>query len=97
MSALDKIGIRVAPFSHRIVLARFGVDPNLALETKDATSEFFQAIAEYAFDGKMPSVGEAAEASFGGGDQQFIMLIRRVDPAIALAQADAKSGGGADA
>jgi hypothetical protein len=97
MSVLDKIGIRVAPFSHRIMVASFGADPNVALETRDATSEFFQAIVEYAFDGEMPALGEAAEASFGGGNEQFIMLIRRVDPAVALTQPDAKSGGSANA
>lgn len=77
MSDLEKTGIRVAPLSSRIVLARFGKDPNVALETKDAMSEFWQALVQYSFDGKMPAVGEYAEVNFGGGDEQFTIKISR--------------------
>ena len=74
---LDKIHIRLAPLSNRIVLARFGKDQNLALETKDIMSEFLQALVQYAFDGKMPDPGYGNIVEFGGGDEQFEMHIRR--------------------
>lgn len=74
---IAKVGIRRAPLSNKFVLARFGKDPSFALETRDATNEFLQALAEYAFDGKMPNPGEAAEFTFGGGDEQFTVSIKR--------------------
>lgn len=74
---LQKTAIRVAPLSNRIVLARFGKDPNVALETRDAMNEFWQALVQYAFDGKMPEKGEAVEVSFGGGDEQFVLRLER--------------------
>ena len=77
MNALDKIGIRHAPLSNRIVIARFGKDPGLALDKRDAQSEFFQALISYAFDGKMPVHGQGTEIQFGGGDEQFTLTIRR--------------------
>lgn len=80
---LSKTAIRVAPLSNRIVLARFGRDANAALETKDAMSEFWQALVQYAFDGKMPATGEGAEINFGGGDEQFTVLVTRTAPALA--------------
>lgn len=78
MSKLGSIGIRLAPLSNRIVLARFGEDKNVALETRDATSEVLQVITQYAFDGKMPAPGEAVEVSFGGGDEQFVLRLERM-------------------
>lgn len=77
MSVLDRIAIRVAPLSNRIVLARFGKDHTVALETKDAMNEVLQAVVQYAFDGQMPKKGEKVEVTFGGGDEQFTMLIER--------------------
>lgn len=74
---LQKTAIRVAPLSSRIVLARFGKDPNVALETRDAMNEFWQALVQYTFDGKMPEPGAAVEVSFGGGDEQFVMRLER--------------------
>lgn len=82
MSVLDKVGIRVAPFSNRIVLARFGKsDPTLALETKDAMSEFLKALVQY--------VGVDNELSFGGGDERFILTLRKAP--TASTQVDAAS------
>ena len=78
MSALDKIKLTRAPLSGRIVLARIGKNPLVALEKRDATSEFFQTVVSYAFGGKMPEPGEGAEVSFGGGDEQFVMTVRRI-------------------
>lgn len=75
---LNKIGIRVAPLSNRVVLARFGKVPNVALETRDAMNEFLQGLVEYAFGGEMPAEGEAAEVSFGGGKEQFELTLRRI-------------------
>lgn len=74
---LSNTAIRVAPLSNRIVLARFGKDPNVALETKDAMNEFWQALVSFTFDGKMPAHGEVIEVSFGGGDEQFVMRLER--------------------
>ncbi|WP_195714388.1 hypothetical protein, partial [Brucella sp. 10RB9210] len=67
-----------AAISGRVVLARFGKDPHVALETRDAMNEFWQAVASYAFDGQMPEPGKSAEVSFGGGDEQFVMTVRRL-------------------
>lgn len=72
-----KTSIRHALLSNRIVLARFGKDPNIALETKDAMNEFWHALVSYAFNGKMPEEGEESEIHFGGGDKQFIITLRR--------------------
>lgn len=76
-SVLDKIQIRRTAISGRIVLARFGKDPTLALEQRDAQSEFFQAICDFAFDSEMPEPGEEAEVEFGAGDEQFVMTVKR--------------------
>lgn len=77
MSALKNISIRVSPFSNRIVLARFGKDTNVALDSRDIMNEFLQALVQYAFDGRMPAKGEGIEFSFGAGDEQFTAIIHR--------------------
>lgn len=69
MSNLSKIGIRLAPLSQRIVVARFGKDPNVALETRDAMNEFLHALVML--------VGVDHELKFGGGDEQFVVTLRR--------------------
>ena len=78
MSALDKVRIVHAPLSNRINLARFGKDPTLALETKDATGQFLMAICSYMFDGKMPEIGASSAITFGGGDEQFKLTLERI-------------------
>lgn len=75
--SLENISIRVAPLSNRIVLARFGKDKNVALETKDVMNEFLQALVQYAFDGRMPEAGQKMELTFGGGNEQFTVTIGR--------------------
>ena len=75
--ALNKIGIRHAPLSNRIVLARFGKDPTLALETTDAQSDFWQALISFAFDGKTPEPGEAIEIKFGSEVDKFTCTVKR--------------------
>lgn len=75
---LEKIGIRHAPLSDRIVLARFGKDPNVALESRDAMDDFLKAIISYAFKGQMPDAGKSVEVTFGGGDEQFSMIVKRL-------------------
>jgi len=78
--ALDNIGIRYSALSERILLARFGRDKNVALETRDAMSEVLQVIVQYAYgDGKMPDIGDCTEVFFGGGDEQFKMVLERVE------------------
>lgn len=74
---LNTVAIRHAVLSNRIVLARFGKDPTLALDTRDAMNDFWQTLVSYAFDGKMPAPGEAVEIKFGGGDEQFVLTVRR--------------------
>ena len=69
MARMQNISSRVAPFSNRIVLARFGKDPNVALETRDAMDEFLHALVEY--------VGIGNEVSFGGGNEQFVVSLRQ--------------------
>jgi len=75
--ALNNIGLRHTAIGRRIVLARFGKDPQVALETRDAMNDFWQALVSYAFDGKMPEKGEAVVITFGGGDEQFSATISR--------------------
>lgn len=72
-----KTGIRYSPLTKRILLARFGKDPYVALETKDAMNEFWQTLVQYAFDGSLPEPGQAAEVKFGGGDERFTLTLRR--------------------
>lgn len=72
-----KTGIRYSPLTKRILLARFGKDPHVALETKDAMNEFWQTLVQYTFDGAVPEPGQAAEVKFGGGDEQFTLTLRR--------------------
>lgn len=78
MSGLANTKIRVSPLSNRILMARFGKDPNVALETRDVMNEFLQALVQYAFDGSMPKQGEKAEVNFGGGDEQFLLRVERL-------------------
>lgn len=80
MSNLSRVRIRHAAISGRVVLARFGKDPSVALETQDVMSDFFQALASYAFEGKMPERGDAATFSFGGGDEHFSVTVTRTAP-----------------
>ncbi|NNH67799.1 hypothetical protein [Rhizobium laguerreae] len=77
MTALNKICIRYSPLSNRILIARFGKDPECALETRDGMNDFLQSLVQYAFDGDMPHEGEAAEVNFGGGNEQFVLTLRR--------------------
>lgn len=74
---LSKVAIRHAVLSNRIVLARFGKDPTLALETKDAQSDFWQALISFAFDGKAPEPGEAVEIKFCGDNDKFTCTVKR--------------------
>lgn len=76
--SLSKVGIRHAPLSDRIVLARFGKDANVALESRDAMDDFLQTIISYAFKGEMPEPGNAMEITFGAGDEQFSMVVKRL-------------------
>lgn len=87
--SLGNISIKVAPISNRIVLARFGKDQNVALETKDAMNEFLQALVQYAFDGRMPDKGDSVAVSFGGGDEHFTLKVTRtrtIRPRVARAR-----------
>ena len=77
-STLQKVAIRHTSIGRRIVIARMGKDPRLALEQRDATSEFYQALVSFAFDGAMPEPGHEAEITFGGGDEQFVLTLRRL-------------------
>ena len=79
MSGLQKMRLAHTAIGGRIVLARFGADPTVALETRDAQSEFFKTAVSFVFDGDLPAPGSAGEVSFGGGDEQFVMTIRRLD------------------
>lgn len=76
--SIAKIGIRHAPLSNRIVLARFGKDQTLALETIDAQSDFWKALVSFAFDGIVPDKGEAVEIKFGAGTEQFSCVVKRL-------------------
>lgn len=78
MSVLDKVRLCVSPLSRQLVYARFGKDPQLALETND----FFQVVTAYAFE-KPPEVGAKARVQFGGGDEQFVMIVERIPAAQA--------------
>lgn len=70
MSRLNEIGIRFSPLSKRVLLARFGKDPNVALETRDAMNDFLQVLVQL--------VGVGNELDFGGGDEQFtVRLVRK--------------------
>lgn len=75
--SLKNITLKVSPFSNRIVLARFGKDPELALETKDIQNEFLQTLVQYIAE-EMPEVGAKYELQFGGGDEQFFLTLERV-------------------
>lgn len=81
MSGINDYAIRLAPLSKRIVLARFGKDKNVALETKDAMNEFLQVLVQYAFDdgGKLPAIGDEAEVCFGAGNEQFVLTLKRIE------------------
>lgn len=78
MSDLHKVQIRHAPLSNRIVLARFGKDPTVALETRDAMDEFLKAIVSYVFGHKVPDEGHGGEIIFGGGDEQYTLKLTRL-------------------
>ena len=86
MSTLDKIQIRHTIFRNRIVLARVGKDPLVSLETRDATSDFYQALVSFAFDAKIPEPGATAEVNFGGGDEQFVLTLQRKARSSALSE-----------
>ncbi|WP_150132696.1 hypothetical protein [Neorhizobium sp. SOG26] len=76
-TSLSLVGIRVSPLTNQIVLARFGKDPQLALDTRNVENEFFQALCSYAFDHKMPEPGHGGVIQFGAADEQFTAIVRR--------------------
>jgi hypothetical protein len=62
MSKLDDVNIRVTAIGRNIVLTRMSKkDPRLALETKDAASDFWHTLVDF--------VGVGNEVQFGGGDE----------------------------
>lgn len=69
--------IKYAPLSGRFVIARFGKDKEVALETIDATNDFLQALLTHAF-GKIPEEGSSTKFTFGGGNEQFECQIKRL-------------------
>jgi len=77
-TALTNVALRNAAISGRIVLVRMGAKSNVALETRDAMNEFWQALVSFSFDGKMPDIGASVEVCFGGGDEQFRLVLERV-------------------
>ncbi len=77
MTDLNKIKIMHSSLTDRILIARFCKDETTALDTRDAMNDFWQALASYCFDGKMPAKGDKVEVSFGGGDEQFILTLER--------------------
>lgn len=90
MAKLTDTFIRYAPLSKRIVVARFGKDRDVALETRDAMNEFLQVLIQYAFDdGKLPSVGDEAEVKFGAGDEQFVLTVKRIPSEAKLRRSQA--------
>lgn len=79
--AMAKTFIRYSPLSRRIVLARYGKDAGVALETKDCVNDFLQVLLQYAFDcGTIPQVGDEAEVKFGARDEQFVLTVKRIPP-----------------
>lgn len=80
MSSLDKVHIRHTALGDRVVLARVGKDPDVALETRDAMNEFFQAIVSYACGSVMPEPGAGGQVTFGGGDEHFLLTVLRARP-----------------
>jgi hypothetical protein len=73
---LGRIELRHAALSGRVVLARMGKDPTVALDTRDATNDFLQALVGYVF-GQLPAPGAAGEVEFGGGDEQYVLTLKR--------------------
>jgi len=73
MSELKNVGLRFSPLSERVLIARFGKDPNVALETKDGMNDFLQVLVQF--------IGVGNEVSFGGGDEQFIVSLKRAEEA----------------
>ncbi len=74
---LDNIVLRYSPLTNRIFIARVGKGNNIALDKRDAMSEFWQTLVAYSFDGKMPEKGDGKTIQFGGGDEQFTLVITR--------------------
>jgi len=77
MTMLEKTCLRVSPLTQKIQMVRFGKDPRVALEKKDATGEFWQALIAFAFDGKLPEKGAACAIEFGSGDEQYSLRLER--------------------
>lgn len=81
MFDLAKVKIHVAALSGRVVLARFGKDDRVALDTRDAMNDFLQALCSYAFDGQMPEPGAKASFDFGAANEQFVVTVERLTTA----------------
>lgn len=60
MSILDRVRIGCTVIGQRIILVRKGKNPNIVLERREASFEFFRTLVEYAYNGKLPSPGEGA-------------------------------------
>jgi hypothetical protein len=75
---LSNIRIGYSMLDRSIKLARFGKDQTLALEVRDATNDFYRTLVASAFNGKLPEIGDVHQIDFGGGDENFKILIERV-------------------
>lgn len=73
----EKTTLRVAPFGDKIMLVRFGAKHDVALESRDITSEFWKTLVHYSFFGERPEKGKTIEVSFGGGEETFTMVLTR--------------------
>jgi hypothetical protein len=84
MTKLDKVGIRVSLLSGKVYIARFGKDPQLALETRECLNEFLHAIKEF--------VGVDSERDFGDDDEWYCISLRKIERPNDALQGDGPGG-----
>lgn len=71
MIDLDKIGLRYSLLTGNIYIARFGKDPSVAVDKRDGLNDFLHVLVQY--------IGDGNEVSFGRGDEQYVVTLRKVE------------------
>jgi hypothetical protein len=73
MANLRKLGLRVSRLSGKVYIARFGKDPTLALETREALQEFIVAMLDW--------IGVDHEREITSSDgRKFVVSLREIKP-----------------
>lgn len=71
MSKLDSLRLVYSEVTNQILLARFGANPNLALERQNRTGQVIRVFLKMIMQGKPAEVGKTWEATMEDGEHRY--------------------------